>query len=100
MALGINALHEMGIIHRDIKPENVLVGKDENIRIIDYGSARVHDKSVERTKGYSRKNVSTVQYAAPDCLGGKKYGPMVDYWGLGCIVYAMLTGDVSCRILS
>lgn len=94
MALGISALHDMGIIHRDIKPENVLVDRRDNIRIFDYGTAYIHHKPVRRGRKYSHELVGTRQYLAPEYLSGKSYGPTVDYWALGCTVFDLIAGDI------
>jgi len=94
MALGISALHDMGMIHRDIKPENILVDRCDNIKIFDYGTAYIHHKPIRRGRRYSNEFVGTRPYLAPEYLSGKSYGPAVDYWALGCTVFDLLAGDI------
>ena len=94
MAVGINALHKMGIIHKDIKPENILLYGSNNIKIFDYGTAYVHHEAVTHGNEYSFDIRGTEPYLAPERRESKKYGPAVDYWALGCTMFAIITNDV------
>lgn len=105
IAVGINALHKMGIIHRDIKPENILVDGNGDIRIFDFGTAYIHHEAVTRETLVVADRVYTAQYSAPECLLDpaselKKYGPMADYWALGCTVFDMFACRVSLTLPS
>ena len=101
MAYGIDALHQMGIIHRDIKPENILLDQsNKNIKIFDFGSAYTHSKPVSRKETYSDDPIGTRPYLAPERVEGKPYGPMVDYWALGCVLFTIISFDVSFRFYS
>ncbi|KAG1853352.1 kinase-like domain-containing protein, partial [Suillus subluteus] len=99
IALGMNALHEIGIIHRDIKAENILIDVRENARITDFGLCYVHtDKGpLEQRWGYTRGTVGTTRCMAPEVLRNRTnpssmgYGVPVDWWGLGCIVYELVS---------
>ena len=97
MALGIDALHKMGIIHRDIKPENMLVDRGI-IKIFDFGTAYNNKlEPVTREGKYAEDFVGTEAYRPPECDNKTQYGPMVDYWALGCVVFDLIVGDVSPR---
>ena len=107
-ALGLDALHNMGIMHRDLKPENILLSRSGDVRIADLGAAYVHDASrLVRGQSYARDAVFTPGYAAPELVGGAlrddggwvtpgsrcpRYGLEVDWWALGCIMYMMMAG--------
>ncbi|KAG1739051.1 kinase-like domain-containing protein [Suillus lakei] len=99
LALGINALHELGIIHRDIKAENILIDIRENVRIADFGLSYVNaDKGpLEPQRAYAAGVVGTMHCMAPEILHSRanpasmKYGAPVDWWALGCVVYELVS---------
>ncbi|GJE93398.1 serine/threonine-protein kinase [Phanerochaete sordida] len=113
IALGIDALHNMGIIHRDIKPENIFVVPGTNslrIRIGDFSNAwlapgdlpqewsRAYDvapgEALDPRRLYAISHVGTPAYMAPEIRSKKEwYGPMVDWWALGCTMYDLCVGD-------
>ncbi|KAI0696323.1 kinase-like domain-containing protein [Cytidiella melzeri] len=99
IALGIDALHAMGVIHRDIKPENILIIPGANkafVRITDFTNAWVHEDPSESLKcwrHYSKRYIGTKEYLAPEIYRREWYGIMVDWWALGCLVYDLLVGD-------
>lgn len=74
--------------HRDLKLENILLDTHKNIKIIDFGLSNV------LAKDYKLKTAcGSPSYASPEMLSQKRYdGPMVDYWALGVILFAMLCG--------
>lgn len=82
---GINYLHENKIIHRDIKPSNILITKDKNIKITDFGISKLKD-----INKLANTRVGTPYYMAPEIILGKFYSYQVDYWGLGCILYELI----------
>ena len=96
----------MGIIHRDIKPENVfIIPGTQNVRIGDFTNAwlnTLEDNSLsgssaeplEWWKVYTRECIGTREYSAPELRKEQWYGVSVDWWGLGCLVYDLLMGDV------
>ncbi|KAG1857334.1 kinase-like domain-containing protein [Suillus subalutaceus] len=108
IALGINALHKIGIIHRDIKAENILIDVRENARITDFGLCYVHtDKGpLERQWVYTRGTIGTTHCMAPEVLRNKTdprsmgYGVPVDWWGLGCIIYELVSKTHKARFAS
>ncbi|XP_015183258.1 PREDICTED: maternal embryonic leucine zipper kinase-like isoform X2 [Polistes dominula] len=83
-------LHSLGYAHRDLKPENVLLDKNENLKLIDFGLC-AKPKSGMQSHLYTSCGSPT--YAAPELILGKKYlGSEVDIWSMGVILYALLCG--------
>jgi len=86
----IKYLNSLSIIHRDIKDENILIDKDLNIKLIDFGAAiqinggRVYDKFV-----------GTIPYIAPEIINGKEYGSLTqDIYSLGVLLHLLIYGDL------
>lgn len=76
------------IVHRDIKPENILI-KENVVKLADFGSCR----GIYSKKPYT-EYISTRWYRAPECLlTDGYYGQAMDIWGMGCVIYEMLTCD-------
>ncbi|KAI0221348.1 kinase subunit of RNA polymerase II carboxy-terminal domain kinase I [Massospora cicadina] len=84
---GLAFLHENGIVHRDLKGSNLLLDKKGNLKIADFGLARVLDQ--KRNGDYTNR-VITLWYRPPELLlGATNYGSEVDIWGAGCIMLEM-----------
>ncbi|KAI0752723.1 kinase-like domain-containing protein [Daedaleopsis nitida] len=97
LALGIDALHRVGIIHRDIKPENILLdGLRGNVRIADFNAALVVQGGRPLADGevYAQDAVGSVPYIAWETTQHRWYGKMVDWWALGCLVFDLLTNTL------
>jgi serine/threonine-protein kinase len=85
-------LHERGIFHRDLKPENIMLCHDGSIRLMDFGIAR-SDQSPRLTfVGFSP---GTPHYMAPERVQCKRGDARTDVYGLGAILYEMLTGVIA-----
>jgi len=91
LARAVQFAHDHGIVHRDLKPGNVLIDHDGTVKISDFGLAvRAH----RSRPGPSAWLVGTPGYAAPEQLWGQPGGdrPAVDIYGLGAILYELVTG--------
>ena len=83
---GLKYIHSAGIIHRDLKPSNIAVNEDCELKILDFGLARLAD---DQMTGY----VATRWYRAPEImLNWMHYNQTVDIWSVGCIMAELLTG--------
>jgi protein-serine/threonine kinase len=81
----VHHLHNQGIVHRDIKDENIIVDGVGQIKLIDYGSAAFV------RQGPFDIFVGTIDYAAPEVLGGRPYeGKPQDIWALGILLYTII----------
>jgi len=88
---GITEAHRLGIIHRDLKPSNIMIDKEGNARIMDFGIAR----SI-KAKGITGSGVmiGTPEYMSPEQVEGKETDQRSDIYSLGIILYEMVTGRV------
>ncbi len=86
--------HEQGIIHRDIKPENILLTKDGNTLVADFGIARaVGGEPGENLTG-TGMSVGTPAYMSPEqAAGSSEMDARTDVYSLGCVLFEMLTGE-------
>ena len=84
---GLKALHSAKVVHRDLKPGNLLVNKNCDLKICDFGMARGIDDRSRALTDY----VCTRWWRAPELLvENEKYGPEVDIWAAGCIFGELL----------
>lgn len=86
--IGIEYLHEMNILYRDLKPENVLIGADGHIRLTDFGLSKEHVADYDISKSFC----GSPAYLSPEMLLGKGFSKASDIYGIGCVLYEMLTG--------
>lgn len=90
--------HSRGVIHRDLKPSNILLTKDTNgghlYKISDFGLAFLVDEAMESGSSHERA-VGTPYYMAPEQIRSRwrDYGPWTDLYGLGCVVWRLVTGE-------
>jgi hypothetical protein len=90
LARAVQAAHEQQIIHRDLKPLNVLLTRDGEPKITDFGLAKKLD--ADQTQTRTGAVLGTPSYMAPEQAGGGKAGPPADVYSLGAILYECLTG--------
>ncbi len=88
---GLAEAHRMGVVHRDLKPGNIMVDKEGNAKIMDFGIAR--SVSVKGITG-AGVMIGTPEYMSPEQVEGKEVDERSDIYSLGIILYEMLTGQV------
>ncbi|OCT93940.1 hypothetical protein XELAEV_18011603mg [Xenopus laevis] len=86
VVLGLEALHQIGIVHRDLKLENLLMDQEGFVKIVDFGLSKNSFGYNSRTK----TKCGTKAYMAPEIYMNIGYGMAVDWWALGIAIYAML----------
>ncbi|CZT42787.1 related to serine/threonine-specific protein kinase [Rhynchosporium secalis] len=91
LAGAVTYVHNSQCVHRDLKLENILLDKNENVKLCDFGFTREY----EGKASYLQTFCGTICYSAPEMLKGEKYaGEKVDVWSLGVILYALLSGEL------
>ena len=88
---GLAEAHRVGVIHRDLKPGNIMIDKEGNAKIMDFGIAR--SISVKGITGAGAM-IGTPEYMSPEQVEGKEVDQRSDIYSLGIILYEMLTGQV------
>lgn len=90
MCLGVQAIHDAGIVHRDLKPENILLSKDNQVKIADFGIARMgHGPKLTEHGGV----VGTIDYVSPEYMLNSHVDWRSDIYAVGILAYEMLTGE-------
>ncbi|MEM7477231.1 MAG: serine/threonine-protein kinase [Planctomycetota bacterium] len=88
--------HDQGIVHRDIKPENILVDRQGQIKIADFGLAKLLSESENQDNlTVTRQVMGTLKYMAPEQMeGAAEIDHRADIYSLGVVFYELLTGDI------
>ena len=90
IALALGAAHKLGIVHRDIKPANVLLSKDGQIKVADFGLARSNDSG--QSLSLTGQIVGTPYYMSPEQAQGIPVDSRADLYSLGATWYHLVTG--------
>ena len=86
---GVAFCHHHRVLHRDLKPQNLLINREGELKLVDFGLARAFGIPV---RSYTHE-VVTLWYRAPDVLmGSRRYSTPVDMWSIGCIFAEMSNG--------
>lgn len=99
-AEGVGIAHEVGIIHRDLKPENLMVNREGQVKILDFGLAKLvrpgevsEENALNVAHTATGMIIGTAGYLAPEQLIGGKASERSDVFALGVVLYEMATGD-------
>jgi len=89
VAEGLKAAHDKGVIHRDVKPANIMLSREGQVRVTDFGLASV-EGGIDLTR--PQMVLGTPAYMSPEQARGAKTDGRTDIWSFGCILFEMATG--------
>jgi hypothetical protein len=106
IALALQAAHDKGVVHRDLKPSNVAFTSEDDVKVLDFGLAKLGDgREISATAASLSPTITspalmtgvgtllgTAAYMAPEQAKGKPADKRSDVWAFGCVLYEMLTG--------
>ena len=91
-ARGLEAAHRLGLIHRDIKPENLMLSAGGAVKLVDFGLARLVNRSTELALTQTGQLLGTPLYMSPEQIRGGKLDARTDIYSLGVTFFQLLTG--------
>ena len=83
--------HQQGFVHRDIKPGNVMVTRDDDIKVMDFGIAQAMSDA-QAMMAETAQVIGTAQYLSPEQARGERVDARSDLYSTGCLMYELLTG--------
>jgi serine/threonine-protein kinase len=86
---GLEAAHQAGVVHRDLKPGNILIDENQQVKIIDFGLARMTHLEGMTATGLI---LGTPEYMAPEQIRGRPVDARTDIYALGAVIYHALVG--------
>lgn len=89
LAAALDYAHERGIIHRDLKPQNIMITKSMQLKILDFGIAKVFDKHLTKTGVF----LGTPSYSSPEQIKASSVDYRSDIFSFGVLTYEVLTGE-------
>ena len=100
LAQGMAAAHEQGVVHRDLKPENLRLTREGELKILDFGIAKLIAPeslplaATAETVTLPREAAGTLPYMSPEQIQGKQADERTDIWAAGVLLYEMTTGKL------
>lgn len=91
IAEGLQAAHNKGVIHRDIKCSNIMISNNDQVKIMDFGLAKIRGGNDVTKFGTT---LGTAAYMSPEQASGETVDRRTDIWSLGVVIYEMLTGKL------
>ncbi len=91
IAEALQAAHEKGIVHRDIKTANIMVNEKDQVKVMDFGLAKVSGATKVTKLGTT---MGTAAYMSPEQASGEKVDHRTDIWSLGVVMYEMICGQL------